>query len=150
MRVVVCVPLRVPLAQAERYDDMVQFMNKLVNLGGELSVEERNLLSVAYKNVIGSRRESLRTLAYLKGREEVEKYSEIMLNYRNKIEAEVRFFVTIARYPLLALTVFFSRFCAPRRSFRLSTAPSVLPMRDSRWRVAAHLVCASSPPLWVA
>jgi len=75
--------------QAERYDDMVHFMNKLVNMGGELTVEERNLLSVAYKNVIGSRRESLRTLAYLKGREEVEKFAELMSKYRNKIEAEL-------------------------------------------------------------
>eukprot|EP00873_Tetraselmis_striata_P037135 jgi/Tetstr1/457399/TSEL_044001.t1 len=47
--------------QAERYDEMVDEM-KLVaqhaSRTASLSVEERNLLSVAYKNVIGARRAS--------------------------------------------------------------------------------------------
>lgn len=41
--------------QAERYDEMVAFMKEVAKLGVELTVEERNLLSVAYKNVIGAR-----------------------------------------------------------------------------------------------
>jgi hypothetical protein len=48
--------------QAERYKDMVGFMNKLVLKSveslRELSMEERNLLSLAYKNRVGARRES--------------------------------------------------------------------------------------------
>jgi hypothetical protein len=48
--------------QAERYDDMCKFMKALVDAKQDLSVEERNLLSVAYKNVVGSRRASWRTL----------------------------------------------------------------------------------------
>jgi hypothetical protein len=51
---------------AERYDDMCKFMKKLVitrkNSGQKLDTEERNLLSVAYKNVIGARRASWRIL----------------------------------------------------------------------------------------
>jgi len=50
---------------AERYEDMTKFMNKLVLLTSsesDLNVEERNLLSVAYKNVVGARRASWRTL----------------------------------------------------------------------------------------
>lgn len=50
---------------AERYDDMTKFMFKLVTMTApekDLNVEERNLLSVAYKNVVGSRRASWRTL----------------------------------------------------------------------------------------
>jgi 14-3-3 protein epsilon len=50
---------------AERYEDMTKFMNKLVLLtstDSDLNVEERNLLSVAYKNVVGARRASWRTL----------------------------------------------------------------------------------------
>ena len=35
---------------------MLEYMKKVVLLGGELNVEERNLLSVAYKNSVGSRR----------------------------------------------------------------------------------------------
>lgn len=48
--------------QAERYDDMCKFMKALVETKQDLTVEERNLLSVAYKNVVGSRRASWRTL----------------------------------------------------------------------------------------
>jgi len=52
---------------AERYSDMCQFVSKLVKLKSEdkkdLDVDERNLLSVAYKNVVGAKRASWRTLA---------------------------------------------------------------------------------------
>lgn len=47
---------------AERYEDMCQFMKMLVKESdGNLSIEERNYLSVAYKNVISTRRTSWRT-----------------------------------------------------------------------------------------
>eukprot|EP01084_Bolivina_argentea_P031626 58535_1 len=52
---------------AERYEDMCRFVKKLVELksekGEDLDVDERNLLSVAYKNVVGSKRASWRTLS---------------------------------------------------------------------------------------
>lgn len=41
--------------QAERYDDMAAAMKAVTEQGDELSNEERNLLSVAYKNVVGPR-----------------------------------------------------------------------------------------------
>jgi len=51
---------------AERYKDMCEFLHKLVKMKCEasetLSVEERNLLSVAYKNVVGTKRQSWRML----------------------------------------------------------------------------------------
>jgi len=57
--------------QAERYDEMVECMrNVATSEGNELSVEERNVLSVAYKNVIGSRRASWRVLSSIEQREE--------------------------------------------------------------------------------
>ncbi|EQB53167.1 hypothetical protein CGLO_07141 [Colletotrichum gloeosporioides Cg-14] len=49
--------------QAERYDEMVGYMKEVAKLGGELSVDERNLLSVAYKNVVGTRRASWRIIS---------------------------------------------------------------------------------------
>ncbi|CAL5209146.1 unnamed protein product [Lathyrus oleraceus] len=51
--------------QAERYEEMVEFMEKVsANADSEeLTVEERNLLSVAYKNVIGARRASWRIIS---------------------------------------------------------------------------------------
>jgi len=52
---------------AERYEDMCKFVKKLVEMKSakntDLDVEERNLLSVAYKNVVGSKRASWRTLS---------------------------------------------------------------------------------------
>jgi 14-3-3 protein epsilon len=35
---------------------MLEYMKKVVLFGQELNTEERNLLSVAYKNTVGSRR----------------------------------------------------------------------------------------------
>jgi tetratricopeptide (TPR) repeat protein len=52
---------------AERYEDMCKFVKALVQnktaKNQDLDVEERNLLSVAYKNVVGSKRASWRTLS---------------------------------------------------------------------------------------
>jgi len=42
--------------QTERFEDMLNYMKQVVNTGNELNVEERNLLSVAYKNSVGTRR----------------------------------------------------------------------------------------------
>jgi len=51
---------------AERYKDMCDFLSQLVKIKSEqkepLSVDERNLLSVAYKNVVGTKRQSWRML----------------------------------------------------------------------------------------
>jgi len=51
---------------AERYTDMCEFLSKLVEIKctkkDTLNVDERNLLSVAYKNVVGTKRQSWRML----------------------------------------------------------------------------------------
>jgi len=51
---------------AERYKDMCKYLHKLViikcDASKTLTVEERNLLSVAYKNVVGTKRQSWRML----------------------------------------------------------------------------------------
>uniref|UniRef100_A0A8C8IDU9 14-3-3 protein epsilon n=1 Tax=Oncorhynchus tshawytscha TaxID=74940 RepID=A0A8C8IDU9_ONCTS len=56
--------------QAERYDEMVESMKNVAGMDVELTVEERNLLSVAYKNVIGARRASWRIISSLEQKEE--------------------------------------------------------------------------------
>jgi len=55
--------------QAERYDEMADYMAKVGNAGAELSVEERNLLSVAYKNAVGSRRAAWRIITSVEQKE---------------------------------------------------------------------------------
>lgn len=79
---------------AERFEDMCTIMGKLVKLkkstGEALEVEERNMLSVAYKNVVGQRRASWRTL---KADEEsgegtdLDKAQRVL--YKNLVEAEL-------------------------------------------------------------
>lgn len=49
---------------------MVEAMKKVASLDLELTVEERNLLSVAYKNVIGARRASWRIISSIEQKEE--------------------------------------------------------------------------------
>jgi 14-3-3 protein epsilon len=73
--------------QAERFDEMVSQMKEVAKQPQELSVEERNLLSVAYKNVIGARRASWRVVTSIeqKGSDKI----EIIKDYKAKIEAEL-------------------------------------------------------------
>ena len=42
--------------EAERYDEMVTYVNKFANVQGELLPEERNLMALAYKSAISNRR----------------------------------------------------------------------------------------------
>ena len=49
---------------------MMRNMKKVAAMDVELSVEERNLLSVAYKNVIGARRASWRIVSSIEQKEE--------------------------------------------------------------------------------
>jgi 14-3-3 protein epsilon len=55
--------------QAERYDEMADYMEQVGKTGDELSVEERNLLSVAYKNAVGSRRAAWRIITSVEQKE---------------------------------------------------------------------------------
>ncbi|KAI9670360.1 MAG: hypothetical protein M1817_004403 [Caeruleum heppii] len=78
--------------QAERYDEMVTFMKEVAKLGGELTVDERNLLSVAYKNVVGTRRASWRIISSIEQKEESkgsDKHVGTIRDYRQKIELEL-------------------------------------------------------------
>ena len=77
--------------QAERYDDMAASMKKVTEQGAELSNEERNLLSVAYKNVVGARRSSWRVISSIEQKTEGnEKKQSMAKEYREKIEKELR------------------------------------------------------------
>jgi len=78
--------------QAERYDEMVEFMKKVAALDVELSVEERNLISVAYKNVIGARRASWRIISSLEAKEESKGDAKLEMtkSYRTKVEKELK------------------------------------------------------------
>jgi len=79
--------------QAERYDEMVQSMKKVADLNVELTVEERNLLSVAYKNVIGAKRASWRIISSIEQKEENkgnDSHVTKIKQYRDKVEKELK------------------------------------------------------------
>ena len=83
--------------QAERYEEMVDCMKEIAGLGEELTIEERNLLSVGFKNIIGQRRASWRILVSIEQKEEARhaasnsaehRITDIKA-YRKKVEAEL-------------------------------------------------------------
>ncbi len=77
--------------QAERYDDMAASMKGVTEAGAELSNEERNLLSVAYKNVVGARRSSWRVISSIEQKTEgAEKKQQMAKEYREKVEKELK------------------------------------------------------------
>ena len=77
--------------QAERYDDMAAAMKTVTEMGEDLSSEERNLLSVAYKNVVGARRSSWRVISSIEQKSESnEKKQELSKKYRDTIEQELK------------------------------------------------------------
>merc|ERR1711967_22377 len=80
--------------QAERYDDMVKYMRRIVDLGipaNELSVEERNLLSVGYKNMMSVRRTAWRTVQQFHDKNSAEESANAAHDkaYRDTIASEV-------------------------------------------------------------
>lgn len=83
---------------AERYPDMCDFMKRAVEKivaegqstddeGGMLSVNQRNLLSVAYKNVVGAKRASWRSLNAEV--DDNQSNSGALQQYKELIEAEL-------------------------------------------------------------
>jgi 14-3-3 protein epsilon len=77
--------------QAERYEDMVEYMKRVGSMGAELSLEERNLLSVAFKNSVGARRTAWRAVNVLEQRESQKnpEIGDIIGQYRVCIEKEL-------------------------------------------------------------
>ena len=72
--------------------EMVEAMKKVAQMDVELTVEERNLVSVGYKNVIGARRASWRILSSIEQKEESkgnEENVKRIQNYRKRVEDEL-------------------------------------------------------------
>lgn len=77
--------------QAERYDDMVKYMKKLTMKGEKLSDEQRNLLSVAFKNVVGARRSAWRIISSIEQKQSDKGETSSLANkYREEIEKELQ------------------------------------------------------------
>lgn len=71
---------------------MVENMKIVASEDRDLTVEERNLLSVAYKNVIGARRASWRIVTSIEQKEESKGNTTqvaLIKEYRGRIESEL-------------------------------------------------------------
>ena len=79
--------------QCERYDEMVEYASEFAKAGGEeLTLEERNILSVAFKNVVGTRRAAWRVLSSIEKKENNKGNAtnvEKVKHYKSQIEEEL-------------------------------------------------------------
>lgn len=82
--------------RAERYQEMVEFVKQVAVSNKVLTVEERNLLSVGYKNIVGLRRASWRIISTIEHKEEARQASDQqspflgdIQQYKRKVEGEL-------------------------------------------------------------
>jgi len=75
---------------AERYEDMAEAMKEVTKMVDEngLAKEERNLLSVAYKNIVGAKRSSWRVISSIE-QKATDKVDKLAADYREVIEKEL-------------------------------------------------------------
>ncbi|CAD8185823.1 unnamed protein product [Paramecium pentaurelia] len=80
--------------QTERWEDMVENMKKVAEITKDLNNEERNLLSIAYKNTVGQRRTAWRAItAYeIKEKQKIVKYQEVLQYYKARVEKELDYY----------------------------------------------------------
>ncbi|XP_075873237.1 14-3-3 protein beta/alpha-1-like [Nelusetta ayraudi] len=72
--------------QAERYPDMARYMKSLAEKYSPLETEERNRLSVAYKNVVGALRSAWRVLSSIESKNP----DPCVTEYKEKIAGELK------------------------------------------------------------
>ena len=76
--------------QAERFEDMVDFLALVLDSkGSDVSSDERNLLSVAFKNLISSKRAACRTIAAIEQNPKYTKYTDALSTYKSGIQTKV-------------------------------------------------------------
>ena len=76
--------------QAERFEDMVKFLGQVLDeKAGDVSADERNLLSVAFKNLISGKRAACRTIAAIEQNPKYSKFSDALANYKSTIESQL-------------------------------------------------------------
>jgi hypothetical protein len=76
--------------QAERYDDMVEFLKEIIDSGSDdVSMDVRNLLSVGFKNLISSQRSAWKTVQAIEQNKKYADYQSDCEQYRKKIGDEL-------------------------------------------------------------
>ena len=108
----------------ERYDDMAVVMKSVVESStSDLEGTTRNLLSVAYKNVVGTKRSAWRLLSSLEAKETKDEQKELTKEYKKKIEKDL---CDVCNQVLVRC----NRFCVVGGS--IDNRPRILPPKN-RW-----------------
>lgn len=69
---------------------MVDFLREVISAkDSDFTTEERNLLSVGFKNLIGSKRTALRTISAIEQNPKYSKFADSLGSYKKKIEDEL-------------------------------------------------------------
>ena len=77
--------------QAEKFDDMVQFLKEAIDQknGEDFTIDERNLLSVGFKNQIGANRGAIRTIGAIEQNPKYQKFGDALKKYKTQIETSL-------------------------------------------------------------
>ena len=76
--------------QSERFRDMVDFLKPVIaEKGAALTQDERNLLSVAFKNLVSQQRTAIRTISAIEQNPKYTKFASTMGDYKKRIEEEL-------------------------------------------------------------
>ena len=92
------------------YHHSLQSMKQVTEEKKKLSEEERNLLSVAYKNVVGTRRSSWRVISSIESKSDSEERTKLAKEYRETIEQELN---TICTEVIVCLVLFITSSIKP-------------------------------------
>lgn len=77
--------------QAQRFEDMITYIRRVATMPTELNVDERNLLSVAYKNAVSERRKAWREVHAIELKESSSpEFTARIRAYREKLETELK------------------------------------------------------------
>ena len=69
---------------------MVDFLQQVLEIkGGEVNPDERNLLSVAFKNLISSKRAACRTISAIEQNPKYAKFNDALTKYKSTIEEQL-------------------------------------------------------------
>lgn len=73
--------------QTNRFEDMVDFLKIVIETkGGEMTLDERTMISVAYKNAVATKRTTWRTVVSVRDNPKYLLYIDSLNEYKKKLE----------------------------------------------------------------
>jgi len=77
--------------EANRFEEMAQYMRKVAECGVPMTKDEDNMLAAAYKNVLDTKRSSRRTLLTIEQKDGITSWeATVVRHYRARIDDELR------------------------------------------------------------